>query len=290
MAAHCKQLSLRCHGSTLERIRAWADSAAKPDPLHATLRKLWLDLDDHRVQLSRKIQKNEVEMASLLVRTPYLLLLSAHGLNIVTAGDLAGELGSIEHYPNARAISGRAGLYPTRYQSDNVDRCDGPIARSANMRLRAAWLRLADCLLKCNYHYQAKYEVWHAQGVDSRDIRVRCANRATRMVYQIVAGRQLYQHCNDQRRQYLLSKLLDFYREHEADSGCMLRDMQTAVAMLPPTSYAEQAKPLVELAQRRPGQAQPLSTLLLAVLERLGITRQQIEQVQSEMTEAQKPR
>ena len=68
----------------------------------------------------------------------------------------------------------------------------------------------------------------------------------------------------------------------------MMVDIQAAIEMLPTTSYADEAKPFEELAnRRRPDKS--LAGLLLAVLERLGITRQEIERVQSEMSEAQKP-
>jgi hypothetical protein len=57
---------------------------------------------------------------------------------VVSAADLAAETGPIEHYAHARAITGRAGLFPSRYQSDQVDHADGPLAHLRNARLRAA--------------------------------------------------------------------------------------------------------------------------------------------------------
>ena len=71
-----------------------------------------------------------------LVQTPYVLLLSHPGINVVTAGELAGEMGPISHYANAKAITGRAGLFPSRYQSADVDLADGKIIRCSNRRLR----------------------------------------------------------------------------------------------------------------------------------------------------------
>jgi transcriptional regulator with XRE-family HTH domain len=47
-----------------------------------------------------------------------LLILSFPGINVVSAADFAGEIGPMEHYANAKAITGRAGLRPSRYQSD----------------------------------------------------------------------------------------------------------------------------------------------------------------------------
>ncbi len=56
-------------------------------------------------------------------------------LNVVSAADLAGERGPIPHYANGRAISGRAGLPPSHYQSDEVDYANGPLVHCANRRL-----------------------------------------------------------------------------------------------------------------------------------------------------------
>ena len=53
-------------------------------------------------------------LAGLLARTPYVLLLSIVGINVVSAAEFAGEMGPIERYPKARAISGRAWLFPAR--------------------------------------------------------------------------------------------------------------------------------------------------------------------------------
>ena len=35
---------------------------------------------------------------------------------------LAGEMGPIENYASAKAVGGRAGLFPARFRSDEVDR------------------------------------------------------------------------------------------------------------------------------------------------------------------------
>ena len=50
--------------------------------------------------------------------------------------ELAGEMGPIANYANDQAITGRAGIYPSRYQSDKVDRatvrwCAAPTASCA---------------------------------------------------------------------------------------------------------------------------------------------------------------
>ena len=79
----------------------------------------------------------------MLVQTPYVLLMGILGINVVSAAEFAGEMGPIEHYVKARAITGRAGLFPSRYQSDQVDRCNGPLV-GCQPRLRRAILMIAE--------------------------------------------------------------------------------------------------------------------------------------------------
>jgi hypothetical protein len=56
--------------------------------------------------------------------------------------------------------------------------------------------------------------LWTQQKVDPRDRRCRIANRAMRMVYQLVGGRQLWRG-KGVNREYLLAKLQEFHRVHK---------------------------------------------------------------------------
>ena len=71
-----------------------------------------LALDDDRARKDEEILALERDIAGRLVQTPYVLLLSFPGINVVSAADFAGEMGPIEHYANAKSITGRAGLRP----------------------------------------------------------------------------------------------------------------------------------------------------------------------------------
>ena len=102
----------------------------------------------------------------------------APGINVVSASELAGEMGPIEFHAHARAVTGRAGLFPSRYQSDEVDRADGPLAHHRNARLRAAWLRVADNLIKCNAHYRGKNQLWI--GANARRIGLEASRKTGR--------------------------------------------------------------------------------------------------------------
>jgi len=260
---------------TVARLVAWAADAAPADPLCERLTRVWHELYDDWQAKTRQINRVEQDLAAILVKTPYLLLLSHPGINVVTASELAGEMGPIEHYAHAKAISGRAGLFPSRYQSDEVDRADGPLARFRNARLRAAWMNVASCLIKCNAHYQGKARLWEQRGVDHRDIRSRVANRATRTVFQMVSGRRLYQHPSRLDRSYVLKKLLEFHQEHGTLPAEILCNLREAAAQIPKVDQAAEARPLQEICHKscrsRQKGPQAIGEILLVVLARLGV-------------------
>jgi transposase len=217
----------------------------------------------------------ERDIAGRLVHTPYVLLLSFPGINVVSAADFAGEAGPIEHYANAKAITGRAGLRPSRYQSDQVDQANGPLVRTCNRSLRAAILGIADNLIVCNHHFQALANLWAAQGKDPRHSRVKVGLRFCRIAFQIVAGRQVFRHPAIPGRHYILQKLTAFHREHDTDMAQVLADLQATVAHVPPREHAAEAQPLHEELRkiqecRRRG-PQPLGDILPIVLARLGV-------------------
>jgi transposase len=272
---------LRVQSRTVERLVTWAAGAAAADPLCEHLARVWRTLYEDWQVKTGQIHRLEAELAGMLVKTPYVLLLSHPGINVVTAGELAGEMGPIEHYAHAKAISGRAGLFPSRYQSDEVDRSNGPLARFRNARLRAAWMRIADCLIRHNAHYRGKAELWKGRGVDPCDIHCRVANRATRTVFQMVSGRRLYQHPSRLDRQYVLEKLLAFHQEHGAPPHETLGNLQQAAAQIPQAEHAAEGQPLQRICQRarrsrRPG-PRAIGEILVALLARLGLGKVQSE-------------
>ena len=85
---------------------------------------------------------------------PWILLMSHPGINVVSAAEIAGETGLIELYASPKAISGRAVLFPSRCQSDKVDR-GGNLSRFRNGRMRAAWLQQPRSLLNACGDFEA---------------------------------------------------------------------------------------------------------------------------------------
>ena len=270
-----KEAKVRYQQRSLQKVLTWAEAATAPELAAATHHAIALTLEDDRSCKNLEIQALERDLAGRVARTPYILLLSLPGINIISAADLAGEMGPIEHYCNARAITGRAGLRPSRQQSDAVDRPNGPLVRCANRRLRAALLWIADNLVVCNQHFRALAATWKAAGKDPRLTRVRVASRFSRMAYQIVAGGQVCRHPAMQQQSYILEKLLIFHTEHGTPMAQTLADLQAAAEQLPKGAYAREAQPLVkvlrELEQGRKRGPQPLSDILPIVLARLGV-------------------
>jgi len=274
LCAYLREESLRFHQSTVASVLVWAANAAATCESADTHHRIWQALEEDRVAKTLKIQALERDLAGLLARTPYVLLLSHPGINVVSAAELAGEMGPITNYANAKAINGRAGLYPSRYQSNQTDRKHGKMVRCCNRALRATLLMVADNLLKCNDYYRALAKTWKAAGKDPRHTHVRIAARETRMVFQIVAGGKVFKHPSQLQRDYVLDKLLDFLRERDTNPEIILQNLNATRQQIPASEYAAEATPLQTRygkTRRRRGEPQPIAEVLLAVLARLGV-------------------
>jgi transposase len=270
-----RQAGIRFQQRTVQTVLDWADQAAPGDVAADLHRRIALANYQDRHQKSQEILGLERDIASRLVQTPYVLLLSFPGINVVSAADCAGEMGPIEHYANAKAITGRAGLRPSRYQSDQVDKANGPLVRNCNRALRAALLGIADNLIVCNHHFQVLANQWAAQGKDPRHTRVKVALRFCRIAFQMVAGRKVFRHPSIQGRHYILDKLTAFHRDHDTGMAEVLRDLQAAIGQIPPREHPAEARPLAEELQKiqeghRRG-PQLLGDILPIVLARLGV-------------------
>jgi transposase len=266
---------VRFQTRTIERIVAWAGVAAEPSELAEMYTRQWQQLNEVRRLLEQQITAAEREMAGFLVKTPYVLLLSVTGINVVSAARLAGEAGPIEHYASARALNGRAGLYPSRYQSDEVDHAGGALVRHGNRQLRGAAMLVAENLIKCHPYYRGLSALWAQQNVDPRDRRCRTANRAMRMVFQLVGGRQVWRgrgvDC-----ECLLAKLQEFHRVHQTPIVQAIRDLNEAFVWLPKSAYAAEASALRESRRRKCRGPQPIGDLMISLLIRLGLTREEL--------------
>jgi transposase len=277
VAKWLKQQGCVFHSRSVERIVAWAGDAVAGDPMTPLLTRIWQALLVDWTHKTQQIVQVERDVAGLLAKTPWILLLSHPGINVVSAAEVGGESGPIQHYASSRSITGRAGLFPSRYQSDKVDR-GGKLSRFRNARMRSAFLLAADNLIKCNEYWRGKYNLWKSQGHDPKDLHCRIANRFTRTIFQMVAGRKIFQHHSRLDRGYVLKKLLEFLRERDTPMSAILAALQDAADQLPTTARADEATPLAEIqrkaARSRRDEPRQLGELLVPVLVRLGVTSQ----------------
>jgi len=274
MSAQLRKARIRFQERTVQRVMEWAQDAPPCDVAAAAQRRVAEALNSDREQKEVQIQALEREIAAKLARTPYVLLMSIPGINVVSAGEFAAEMGPICNYANSRCITGRAGLYPSRYQSDQVD-VKGALVRCANRQLRYAILQIADNLIVCNHHFSTLAAQWYKAGKDPRLTRVRVGLRFCRIAFQMVAGGQVFNHpaCRD--RSYILDKLMKFHNEHGTPAPQVLADLQSAVPQIPKAEHAAEAVPLREELQaiqehRRRG-PQPIGEILPLVLASLGV-------------------
>lgn len=282
MASRLRQAGVRFQRRTLQRVLRWAGSAAAADEAADWHRRIAGSLNEDRMRKRLQVQGLDRQIAAVLAQTPYVLLLSIPGINVVSAGDFAGEAGPMANYPTSRCITGRAGLYPSRYQSDLVDHPDGPMVKCANRRLRHAILQAADCLITCNHHFMHLASHWRNTGGDSRLIRVRVGLRFCRIAFQMVAGGKVFRHPCMRDRHYILQKLIAFHCEHQTPVAQTLADLRAATKQIPASEHAEEARPLQQQMQSiRPSRRgpQPLREILPAILAELGVGRIEYSQL-----------
>jgi hypothetical protein len=196
------------------------------------------------------------------------------GINVVSVADLAAEMGPISGYANANAITGRAGLFPSRYQSDQTDNDRGRLIRCANRRLRCVLMRIADNLACHCAYYRGQAELDKARGVDKRASRVKIAKRFSRLALACVAGDEPMRHPCFQQPDSILDKLRRFHHVHQTPMDVLLADLEAAVEQLPYNTCDHEAEIVANVLEqhtRRRRGASLIGDVLPAVLARLNI-------------------
>lgn len=270
-----REEKVRFQKRTVDGVVAWARNAAAPDLAAARHRTIALALEDDRSRKNQEIRALERDIAHRLAATTYVLLMSVPGINVVSAADFAGEMGPIENYANPKAITGRAGLFPSRHQSDRVDRPNGRLARRANRSLRATIMGIADNLILCNAHFRTLAATWKTAGKDPKQSHVKVASRFCRIAFHMVAGRQVFRHPSVRERSYILEKLLAFHVEHQTPLEEALRDLHRAADQVPQKEHAAEGERLADTFRptrpRGKSGPQPLSEAIALILLRLGV-------------------
>lgn len=190
--------------------------------------------------------------------TPAVLLLSVKGIGVVSAAHYAAELGPIESYANPKQITGRAGLFPSRYQTSDTDRRDGPLVTRRNARLRDALIEIAHDLLKCNHYIQAWAEARvEEKGWCPKQTRVAVANKFARISFAMLRQRQLFLHPLLGGPDAVLRKLLDFARDHALSPEATGDLLRRTLAYIPRDGLFAEAQALAPCLPSRPRRGGP---------------------------------
>jgi transposase len=274
LCQYLRENMVRCQLRTVDKVLAWAQQAAsdviQDGPLHHAI---WTDLEELYQHFRRRIRTLERELAGDLVQTPYVRLLAIPGINVSSAAELAGEMGPISRYANANAITGRAGLFPSRHQSDQTDNDHGPIIRQANRRLRCALVRISDNLVCHCVYYRGLADVDRSRRIDERAIRVKVSKKFSRLAFACVAGDQPMKHPAFQKPDSILEKLRQFHQLHGTSLDQVLADLKTAVEQLPYNTRSREAEFVAEVLSERASRrgVVQIGAVLPAVLARLQI-------------------
>lgn len=277
--------SLRYQIRTIDKILAWASRAEVDSIQDGRLHHaVWTDLEDLYKRFRQRALEVEREIAHDLVKTPYIRLLALPGINVVLAADLAGEMGPIDRYVDPNAITGRAGLFPSRSQSDQSDN-SGPIIRQSNRRIRSALMRIADSLAcHCSY-YRGIADVDVARGMNVRKSRVKTAKKFTRVAFRCVAGDEPMKHPAFRQPNSIIEKLREFHHVHKTPIDQTLVDLQTVVEQLPYNTRHREAEIVSEVLRQNAARKRgtpAIGALLPAVLARLGVN---VSETTNESTE-----
>lgn len=230
--------SIRVMRPTINRVLAWAADAPSPDPGGALNRRILSDnlrLIEH---LGRDITRYEKGLVMYLVQTPFVLLLGIPGINVVSASGYGSEVGPITNYLMPSHINGRAGIFPSRYQSDETDCADGPMVGGRNARLRDAVMEITSNLILHNDYFQGWSDLREQRGWSKKKICVSTANRFNRIAFHMVAGRMLFDHPCLKKRHPVLKKLAGFALSHGIKPETTMSLVAKAARQLPSDAVA----------------------------------------------------
>jgi len=227
------EAGVACRRSTAERVRAWAAQAAPADGGAAVNHDVLRDHLSLIRHLSDLIDRYEVDLLGHLVQTPAVLLLSVTGINVASASDYGSEMGPDGHYIGPRNVTGRAGLFPSRFQSDEADRPNGPVVAGRNARLREAILVIGHNLLSCNPYFRAWRQLPDHREMSYKEARIAVGSRFVRISFQMLRHRTVFDHPVAGRQDSVLCKLVAFARDRRVPADRICELAEQALAQLP---------------------------------------------------------
>jgi transposase len=263
---------------TVARVLEWARGAAPADPAATMNHAIFCEQLELLCVKERAIYAQETRLLDYLVDTPFVLLVSLPGINVVSAASYAAELGPLEHYLGPTKISGRAGLYPSRSQSDQTDHPNGPLVAHRNARLRDAILEIAHNLIQCNEYFKAWAQARRDRGWPDKRIHVAVARKFTRISYAMVGGPMVFWHPSSAGRDAIVRKLYRFGVGYGIAPEALRDALLRAARQIPPAFREAEAQGLAPHLPREPkgpsrrarkAGPEPISAILVDVLRYL---------------------
>ncbi len=216
--------------TTAQRLVNLAKNSLTTDAsnIYAHLFNLKFKIQDLKMA-DEKIRKLNIELASCLIKTPGLLLLSIRKINVPSAAEFIAEVGPLSQAGNAKKIISRAGLNPSRFQTAEYERTDNPITKHGSNHLRNISLTIAHNLVgddphlvnqPANPYFRNFFDhLVIEEGKDKRVAKVACANKFIRVACAMMIQKMLF--CPPTWKQDLVAddpliKLSKFLQDNDA--------------------------------------------------------------------------
>ena len=232
-----------CSRTKAEALRAWAADAVPPATAATTEAAILKGDLEQLALLGRRIEHYDRQLLEFLVQTPFVLLFSVPGISQVLACGFGAEAGPLSLYLTARGLSGRAGLYPRRYQSDETDLQTGTMARGEPF-LRDVLMKIGRCLVTPQGAFCAWGETRRVAGWCEKEIVAAMANRFCRIGHAMVLAGQTFQHPQARAGVSVLGKLLNVAADLGLEATQATALAKTAAAHLPAGAKALEIRTL----------------------------------------------
>jgi len=190
-----------------EKLQSWAADAAPASRVSATEAGILRDDLGQLAYLTGRVEDYERKLLSLLVETPFVLLLSMSGISHVIASGIGASAGPMGLYATSRSLTGRAGLYSCRYQSDLTDR-QGGMGRGEPF-LRDALMKAGRCLTMPGGAFFAWGDSRRRNGWNEKRIIAAMANRLCGVIHVMVLKGETFRHPDAKPGVSVLGKLLN---------------------------------------------------------------------------------
>jgi transposase len=134
-------------------IRWTTETFNEAPAAQATRQQILKSLLAQLEELSEQLSQLEIDLLSLLVRIPAVLLLSIDYVGPIRAAELAGEITPFQQYPSSRVLIKAAGLDSTRFQSATRESRHHPISKKGSKNLRYISIHTAQDLMQHNDYF-----------------------------------------------------------------------------------------------------------------------------------------